>query len=79
MTAMETITEGEGWSGHWPFQARVLIMVKKKKKTVGIWLGYNGKRNQQFPVQAFSLVSTEWILTRCSGLLPLLWCSHICR
>lgn len=58
MTAMETITEEEGWSGHWPFQARVLIMVKKqtnKKKDSEEMVGVQGEKK--------SAISSSGILT----------------
>lgn len=51
-----------------------------QKKENGYWVDMPGAFGNNwcgFVVQAFSLASTVW--TRCSGLLPLLWCSHILR
>lgn len=58
MTAMETITEEEGWSGHWPFQARVLIWLKNKqtnKKDSEEMVGVQGEKK--------SAISSSGILT----------------
>lgn len=83
MRGVETIIQGRGLE--WTIQARMLKMFVFLKKKDGWWGGLHmvgdvwGKKVSVLPVQAFSLVSTVWNLTRCSGLLPLLWCSHICR